>query len=163
MNFKKKKNIYNHKSYPIYITIFILFFTIIFLSIGFSSFQNNLAIDNISATIKIDKDIRITNININNTNNATSNYEEYNATSISGSINLPTQNSYIIYNVDIYNLGNIPMGITDISINNENLKYEVLNYNLKDKICENNQCSLGVKKTLQIKISYKDNVNPLDT
>ena len=163
MSFKNKKNIDNHKSYPIYITILILFFTIVFLSIGFSSFQNNLAIDNISATIRIDKDIRITNININSANNATSNYEEYNATSISGSINLPTQNSYIIYNVYIYNLGNIPMGITDISINNENLKYEVLNYNLKDKICENNQCSLGVKKTLQIKISYKDNVNPTDT
>ena len=48
------------------------------------------------------------------------------------------------------------MGISNASIDNENLKFEFLDYNLKDKICEDNKCSLGVKKTLKIKVSYKD-------
>ena len=48
------------------------------------------------------------------------------------------------------------MGISNASIDNENLKFEFLDYNLKDKICEDSKCSLGVKKTLKIKVSYKD-------
>ena len=59
---------------------------------------------------------------------------------------LNNSNSYVIYDVDICNLGNVIMGISSASIDNENLKFEFLDYNLKDKICENNQCSLGVKK-----------------
>ena len=48
------------------------------------------------------------------------------------------------------------MGISNASIDNENLKFEFLDYNLKDKICEDSKCPLGVKKTLKIKVSYKD-------
>ena len=36
-----------------------------FLSVGFSVFQNNLAIENISSTVRIDKDIRVMNNSIN--------------------------------------------------------------------------------------------------
>lgn len=36
-----------------------------FLSVGFSAFQNNLAIENISSTVRIDKDIRVMNNSIN--------------------------------------------------------------------------------------------------
>ena len=34
--------------------------TVVFLSVGFSAFQNELAIEDISATVRIDKDIRVT-------------------------------------------------------------------------------------------------------
>lgn len=51
------------------------------------------------------------------------------------------------------------MGIREASIDNENLKFEFLDYNLKDKICENGQCSLGIKKKIRIKISYKEGVD----
>lgn len=140
--------------------IIIVTIAIMFLSIGFSAYQNNLAIENISASVRIDKDIRITNVNIANLNDAKTYYEEYNTSNISGNIKLNSSASYVIYEIEISNLGNTEMGITEAAINNENLQFEFLNYNLKEKICENDECSLGIKKKIQVKISYKENVNP---
>ena len=148
---KKNKN-----SNLLYFSSIAIVIAIMFLSVGFSAFQNNLAIENVSSTVRIDKDIRVMNNSINSVNEATSYYEEYNATNISGSIKLNNYNSYVIYDVDIYNFGNVSMGISNASIDNENLKFEFLDYNLKDKICEDSKCALGVKKTLKIKVSYKD-------
>ena len=91
-----KKN--NNLIYFVFITIVL---TIILLSNGFSAFQNDLSIGDVSATVQVDKDIRV-------------------------------------------------MGISDALIDNDNLKFEILDYNLKDKICENNQCSLGIEKTFKI-------------
>ena len=133
--------------------------TVILLSVGFSAFQNELAIEDISATVRIDKDVRVTKAVVESVKDATSYYEDYNISNISGSIRLNSSNSYVIYDVEVYNLGNVIMGISDASIDNENLKFEFLNYNLKDKICDNNRCSLGVKKTLKIKVSYKNGAN----
>ncbi len=61
-----------------------------------------------------------------------------------------------IYEVDVYNLGNVEMAIKNISNNNGNLKVELLDYQLKDKLCVDNECSLGVKEKIKIKISYQD-------
>ena len=143
----------------IYFGSIIIVLTIIFLSVGFSAFQNKLAIEDISATVRIDKDVRVTKVGIESVKNATSYYEDYNVSNISSSVILNDTNSYVIYEVEIYNFGNVAMGISDVSIDNENLKFELLDYNLKDKICDNNQCSLGIKKTLKIKVSYKDGAN----
>ena len=150
-----KKN--NKNLYFFYTMIFIL--VIIFLSVGFSAFQNNLLIESIISNVRIDKDIRVMNASVNSVDDAISYYVDYNVSNISGSVVLNNSNSYVIYDVDVYNLGNVIMGISSASIDNENLKFEFLDYNLKDKICENNQCSLGVKKKLKIKVSYKDGVN----
>lgn len=151
-----KKN----SKYLIYIGIISFILVIIFLSVGYSAFQNRLAIENIGAIVRIDKDIRITNISIEKVNNVISNYEEYNVSNIEGSVILNTSDSYVIYDVEIHNLGNIAMGISDVKLNNDNLKFEFLNYKLKDKICENEECSLGIRKNIRIKISYKDGVTP---
>ncbi len=131
--------------------------TILFLSVGFSAFQNNLQIEDLAASVRIEKDIRISNIKIDSVNNGVSSYEDYNVSNITSKVILEQEDSYIIYDVDIYNLGNVEMGIKSISINNENLKAEFIDYNLKDKICENDKCILGVRKTIKLKISYKDN------
>ena len=46
------------------------------------------------------------------------------------------------------------MEIKNININKENLKVEVLNYDLKTKLCDEDiECKLGSKKTLQFKLS----------
>ena len=150
----------NNSKYLIYIGIIGVVLIIVFLSVGYSAFQNRLAIENIGAIVRIDKDIRITNISIEKVNNVISNYEEYNVSNIEGSVILNTSDSYVIYDVEIHNLGNIAMGISDVKLNNDNLKFEFLNYKLKDKICENEECSLGIKKNIKIKISYKDGVTP---
>ncbi len=158
MMFKKKRKIQKNNSNNLfYFSTIVVVFTILFLSVGFSAFQNDLAIEDISATVRIDKDVRVMKVSVDSVNEATSYHEDYNVSNISGSIGLTNSNSYVIYDVEVYNLGNVIMGISDASIDNENLKFEFLDYNLKDKICENNQCSLGVKKALKIKVSYKEN------
>ena len=55
----------------------LIFILILSLNIGFSAYQNKLTIENISAIVRIDKDIRITSIGVNSANNATSLYEEF--------------------------------------------------------------------------------------
>ena len=147
----------NNSNNLFYFSTMVVVFAILFLSIGFSAFQNDLAIEDISATVRIDKDVRVMKVSVDSVNEATSYHEDYNVSNIYGSISLTNSNSYVIYDVEVYNLGNVIMGISDASIDNENLKFEFLDYNLKDKICENNQCSLGVKKVLKIKVSYKEN------
>lgn len=155
VRFRKNRNIKkNNKSFCFCIIVLVL--TIVFLSIGFSAFQNKLAIENINAKVRVDKDIRVMKVSVDNLNEATSYYEDYNTANISGSIELNNIDSYVIYEVEIFNFGNVIMGISSSSIDNENLKFEFLDYNLKDKICENSQCSLGIKKKLKIKVSYKD-------
>ena len=89
----------------------LIFILILSLNIGFSAYQNKLTIENISAIVRIDKDIRITSIGVNSTNNATSLYDEYNTFNISGSVKLDNADSYVIYEVEVYNLGNVPMGM----------------------------------------------------
>lgn len=137
----------------------LIFILILSLNIGFSAYQNKLSIENISALVRIDKDIRITSIGVDSTNDATSLYEEYSTFNISGSVKLDNADSYVIYEVEVYNLGNVPMGIRETIIDNDNLKYEFLDYELKSKICEEDQCTLGIKKKLKVKISYKDGAN----
>ena len=151
-----KKN----SKYLIYIGIIVIVLVIVFLSVGYSAFQNRLAIENIGAIVRIDKDIRITNVSIEKVNNVISNYEEYNVSNFEGSVILNASDSYVIYDVEVHNLGNIAMGISEAKLNNDNLKFEFLNYKLKDKICENDECSLGIKKNIRIKISYKDGITP---
>ena len=110
----------------------IIIFLVVFLSIGFAALQNNLAIENIGANVKIDKDIRITNVSVLESQDAISNYNEYNVSDVSSSIRFNNNKGYLIYEVEIYNLGNVIMGIRDITIDNANLEYELLDYKLKD-------------------------------
>ena len=151
---KRRKNGFRNYRF-IYISF--IFLGILLLSVGFSAFQNNLSINDANATVRVDKDIRIMGVSIDRVNDATSSYEEYNVSNVTSKINLDNNNSYVIFLVDIYNLGNVLMGIKDISINYDNLKVEILNYDLKSRLCdESNQCTLGMEKKLEVKVSYQD-------
>ena len=151
---KKTKNI-------IGISILIVLVLTILLTIGFSAFQSSLDIGSL-AIFRVNKDIRITSIKLDSTsNNAISNWQEYNTTSISTNVDLPQNNSTITYEVEVTNLGNIEMGILDISGIPENLNYSITNYTLKDMLCDNldnTQCKLGSITKFLITISYKDNL-----
>ena len=134
----------------------LLFCGILFLSIGFSAFWNKLSIDEASAVVRIDKDMRIMGVRVDSVNQAISSYEEYNVSNIQSHVNLQSEDAYVIYEVDVYNLGNVEMAIRDISINQEGLKVETLDYSLKDKLCDSDKCSLGVKKKVKVKVSYQE-------
>lgn len=131
---------------------------IMFVSTGFSSLENKLSATNIGAEVRVNADIRITNLTIDNlSNGAISVGEDYNKTNIFSEINLPNENSEIIYNVTITNMGNVEMGIGKITGLDSNLEYELLDIQEgKDRICEGSTCTKGATKTVKLKIKYKD-------
>ena len=151
---KKKRNL-------ISISISLVLMLVVMITIGFSAFQSSLDIGSIAAYFRINKDVRITNIKIDgSTNNAVSNWQEYNVDSISTNIDLPSGNSTITYEVEITNLGNIEVGILNINGLPDNLDYSISNYTLKDELCDsidNTQCKLGSVTKLLLTLKYKNN------
>ena len=142
------------------ISSYIILIIITGLSIGFSSFNNELSIKDISATVKINADIRITSTYQENAyNGAYSTSLDYNVNNINGIITLPNEDSYVDYSVKITNIGNVEMGIKEFNLNNENLDYEISNYALGDKLCsdesESNECTLGAEKNITVRIKWK--------
>lgn len=150
-----KRNRYGKKNYY-FIFSLIIILGVVFLSVGFSAFQNTLAIENINSTVRVDKDMRIMGMQVDSVNDATSLYEDYNVSNVTSRAVLSSADAYVIYDVDVYNLGNTYMGISSVSIDQSNLEVEVLDYTLKDKLCDDNGCNLGVKKKIKLKVSYKN-------
>lgn len=58
--------------------------------------------------------------------------------------------------VDITNTGNQEMKLASITGLPDNLEYTITDYNIGDKLCQNDKCSLGFTKTIIINIKYKD-------
>lgn len=139
----------------IYYGVIVLF--VLFLSIGYSAFNKKLTMSDIGAAIRVEKDVRITGINLvgTETSNDTSATYDYNVSSISTDLTLPTSTSYVTFEVEVLNIANAEVGILNISNLPSNLKYELVNYNLEDKICDDaGKCNLGIRKKFKIKISY---------
>lgn len=133
--------------------------SILFMSVGYSSFNNNLYIDDMGMVVRTIADIRVTNITLFDTNNATSTYEEYDVNSIIMGVNLNSSDASITYVVDVTNYGNVDMGIFNISGIDDasNVTYEISNYKVKDKICnEENVCNNGITKSFYVTIKHKD-------
>lgn len=145
----------------------LLSLAVILLTAGFAAFKTDLFIDGMKLSVRVTKDIRITGISLQNTESendgtSTSRYEEYNVSNITTGITLPNENSTITYKVEVTNYGNVDMGILKITglEDNDNIAYELSGYNLKDKICnEDNKCNSGIKKYVYITFKYK-NFNP---
>ena len=93
-------------------------------------------------------------------NGGESTYQDYNINNISSGIRLPEEDSSVTFNVEITNIGNAEVGIVDITGLPDNLTYELLDYELKERICDrDSQCSLGIKKYIQIEVKYKTDEN----
>ena len=157
MSFKKRYK--TRKKAPIIYSIIVTIW-ILFLTIGFSTFTNNLNINSI-ATVRVQKDIRVTNISMSNsTSGAYSNWEEYNVHYFEASAALPNSDSTITYDIEIKNIGNTEMGISSITGLPDNLTYSISNYNLNDTLCDDTtstRCKLGTTTTLHITIGYAPN------
>ena len=146
------EKIFNFKITPIVLAIFV-----ILLSVGYSAFQESMNITGSVLDVRVEADIRITGISVDSsTGNAISTYEEYNVKNISMGVTLPSSNSTVTYKIEVTNFGNVPMAIASINGLPYNLEYEIIDYNLKDKICDNNdKCTLGAKKEFYLKIKNK--------
>ena len=120
----------NYVIFSIYI-----FFFVVFLSVGFSAFQESLLMQDISARVKLETDVRVANFSVSTTNNeAVALNTDYNYNRIYGDIILPQSNSSVVYAMDIVNIGNTKVGISNITGLNENFKYTLLDYKIGDPI-----------------------------
>ena len=130
---------------------------VILLSIGYSAFGTNMNITGTFVDVRVEADIRVTDVSVSDyTNQAVSYYENYNVSNISSTINLPNADSSITYKVKVTNFGNTEMGIRSITGLPSNLDYEISGYTLQDRICDaNNQCKLGISKEFYITVKYK--------
>ena len=172
-NMERYKNLFS-RPFKIGCICTILF--VLCLTIGFSSFTNTLSVNDISLVVRIQEDIRVTNISTSNTtNNAISNWEEYNVKNITSSVTLPNSNSTITYEIEVTNYGNIKEGIFDIDeiynidgvSTSTNLEIKNMSVNLKESLCDDinqNSCTLGSVSTFTITVGYKSNgYNGTDT
>ena len=155
----KKIGFNRYKSYIIISYVILIF--VICLSIGFSAFSEQLNIKNIIASVRVKSDIRVTSVNLEDTyNGAYSTSLNYNKTNINGTAILPSEDSYIDYIVRITNLGKVEMGIKEITLSNDSLDYELIDYNLEDKLCileeETLNCTLGIEKQIIVRIKWKN-------
>lgn len=72
----------------LYFGSIIVVIIVVFLSVGFSAFLNQLFIDDISLNVRVDRDIRFSGVRVDSVNDATSYYEDYNVSNISGRLGL---------------------------------------------------------------------------
>lgn len=160
---RRWKKRYNKKRRLMTLISIFLIISVSFLSIGYSAFQSIMEVSDTLVMVRLQKDIRVTDISVYSTEyEAVSNWEDYNTKNISGSIDLPNENSEIVYRVEVTNIGNVEMGLFDITGLPTGLKYTISpeNYVLRDPICDDNNssnCKLGIEKNLYIKISYDQN------
>lgn len=157
------KNIGLNKFKPSVIIGYTILIFVLCLSIGFSAFSSQLNVKNISASVRIKTDIRITAVNLSEAySDAYSTSLNYNKTNINGTAILPNEDSYIDYDIKITNLGKVEMGIKEITLNNDNLDYELIDYNLGDKLCileeETLNCTLGIEKQIIVRVKWKDGI-----
>lgn len=156
MNKRYKSNQFKKVTY-------LLALVIVLLSVGYSAFGTDMNLSNIVAKIRLKKDVRISSVIVSSSEgDATSSYQEYNVNRLIAGITLPEADSTITFGVGIVNLGNVEAGILKINNLPENLDYEFIDYNLKDKICDkedSTKCSLGAASEIKLKIKYKDDTS----
>ena len=137
----------------IFCTISLLFIQ----TIAYSALSSTMKITG-NAYARVDADIRVTDFLINSVSQgALSSYEEFGKNNLASTVTLPNSDSYVIYKVNVSNYGNAYMGIKSIDGLHENLSYELIDYTLKDKLCDStNKCNLGSVSTFYIKIKYNN-------
>lgn len=102
---------------------------------------------------RVEADVRITDFKLEETVNATSSYEEFDKDHISTSISFK-ENAYAIYQVEVTNYGTTDVGIYSIEGLPDNITYELIDYNIKDKPCNNTgKCNSFSKTTFNIKFT----------
>ena len=154
-----KKRYKNKKSMLIMLNIVLIIISFS-LTIGFSSIGQNLFL-NISAFVRAEADIRVTGISVyDSSSSSISNWEEYDVKNAMAGFTLPNADSTITYKIEITNVGSVEMGIFEITGLPDNLEYEISEYTMQDKLCDEsrveNKCNLGIKKEILIKVKYKN-------
>ena len=135
--------------------IFIIILCCCFQTIVYCALYTTMTITG-TAYARPTKDVRITGFKLNSqSTNSTSSYEEFGVNTISTKFNLVDSSSSILFDVEVTNYGSLDVGILQlIGTIPTGLSYEIINYNLKDKICDDTgKCNQMAVKIFQIKFT----------
>ena len=135
---------------------------IMFITVTFASFNTNLFIDG-NAYVRVDKDIRITNIHLLETeyNGYENTGSEYTNHSISTDVSLPRQASSLTYEITISNVSDRRYKITDIiedSYDNKDVKYELIDASIGNIVEPHTTKTFRVKFTNNVTVVEEDDV-----
>ena len=144
--------------YIIYSAVILL---VLGLSVGFSTLQKQLLIDDFIFNVRMQIDTRVSSSLVSKTSgDAISNFEEYNMSKVYGSVTFPSTSSYVLYKVDVTNYGNTKMGLLNITSNTSGINYSLCDANGNNcttdpvtEICNGSNCTLGATKELYIKVT----------
>lgn len=140
------------KTKIIIILLFSITILVLFSSIVYSAFSSTMNVTGIAHS-RVEADVRVTDFSLEETVNATSSYEEFGKDHISTSISFK-ENVYAIYIVEVTNYGTTDVGIYSIEGVPEGITYELIDYNIKDKLCDNTgKCNSFSKTTFNIKFT----------
>lgn len=138
-------------------TIIFLLFCILTLfcinTIVYSAFSSTMNITGIAKS-RVEADVRITNFSLYEVSNSTTAYEEFSKNTVSSQVSFNESDSYVVYKIETTNYGAEEVGIHNISGFPENTPYQIIDYNLKDKICDReNKCTNYATKVFYIKFT----------
>ena len=151
---RKEKN----KLIQISLTITMLLM-LLFAGYGYALYDSELDIEG-EAYIRIDEEIRITNVSLNNVNDGLEMYNvEYSKNSIKAGIELNSNASTVTYKVEVTNKSNESIGIRSIEGLPEGIEYELSGYNLKENISGTKEFLLTIKNTKGIAGEYDIELN----
>lgn len=125
------------------------------LSVGYSAFVKEFYITDLSAVVRAKSDIRITSLEIFESKSIVNISSDFNKDSIISNIEFESEDSYVIYKFTITNFGNVEMGILKFDNLDDELNYELLDYDYGEKICTVDGCTLGINKEIKFKVSPK--------
>ena len=131
--------------------IIILTIAIIFTSYGYAALNTDLSISG-EAYVRVDEDIRITNINVVSSENQ--GYETYNSKyskdTTSMFTTLPTANSSVTYEITVKNKSSDRYILSDLiesTYSNKNIKYELIGLKVNDIIDSKEERKFKIKLT----------------
>ena len=145
----------NNKKLKLFSLILLIIFCLYFQTVAYSAINSTMTIKG-DAYARVDADVRITNFKLSSSSsNSTSSYEEFSVNTIASKFNLLDSSSSIVFDVEVTNYGSSDVGILQlVGTVPTGLSYEIINYNLKDKICDDTgKCNQMAVKTFQIKFT----------
>lgn len=153
------------KKNRVFIVVFGLFCVVIFLTVGYSAFLDDLSIASSTARAREYRDIMVTGVT-SSTSGATVTNLDYDPDSIFNEATL-SQNGTITYTVTVKNLGEDPMAIYSIDTSGLPSDLRIVStsgydFTNKEKICDDDNsslCTLNATRTITIVIGYNNYVS----
>lgn len=144
------KRFFIDKKFISFVALF--FFILCIQTIAYSAINSTLKIKG-NSYARVESDVRITDFSLYRVENAVSSYEDFNKEQIASNVILNSTSSSITYMIEVTNYGSSSVGIDSINGLPSGLSYELIDYNLKDKICNTEGiCNNFIKKVFYIKI-----------